>query len=469
VADILDSDLCYCSRRAILLSGLALAACGGHSDLPVVQTVNTNDYGSIFRSVAIQLDRAAHVEVEYQPANSTRRLRVRSSGAASTTHEIVLPRLRAQTNYLYRLRVNPDSNYTFSDRDYSFTTGALPDDLAAMTFTSVGTLSTPLLFLSVRSIYTGGVVVDQEGQVVWYGRTNGAPQGAYRRASGNWIMVSGYGLEEFDALGRVTASLAHSQLPAPHGDIHHGVVETADRKILFIASDPRDINGQVIYGEALWLWAGDAAQPVKVWNAFDFLDPTIYSGSRSISTDWFHANHVSVGATGNIYVSFHYLDKVISIASDFESLQWQLGGINSTFTLAPDQIFSGQHSVREVASGRILLFDNGFARVDGSRWSRLMEFELDLPRSSARKAWEYRPSPDIWATVISSVRRLPNGNTLGTFGTPAGVRGSTGPISVHEVSPSGVLLGSLTIDGPTLTTVFQGDPMNDVGGELVLA
>ena len=82
-------------------------------------------------------------------------------------------------------------------------------------------------------------------------------------------------------------------------------------------------------------------------------------------------------------------------------------------------------------------------------------------------AWEYRPEPAIWARILSSVRRLPNGHSLITFGTQAGAQGSSGPIVVHEVSPTGQRVWTLTL-ALALGSVFQGDALDSIGGEVAV-
>jgi hypothetical protein len=189
------------------------------------------------------------------------------------------------------------------------------------------------------------------------------------------------------------------------------------------------------------------------------------AGPRSVPDDWLHANSVSFGPRGNIVVSLHFLDQVLSLAPDFGSIEWRLGGPGSSFAIAPGQATSGQHSAFEIATNRVLMFDNGFARADGSKHSRAIEFALDATARTLAIAWEYRPSPDIWAPIISSVRRLANGHSVITFGTPPGQLGATGPVVLHEVSPAGERQWSLVVSLPAGGGLFQGDPIESIGGE----
>jgi hypothetical protein len=452
----------------LLFIVLTLAGCGGSDDaLPSVVTATVNDRGPIFRSMSVELAGPAGVHVEYW-SSSGPRLRVASSAAPVTSHEVALPRLRERTTYDYRIRVFRGTGQSDWVKSGSFTTGDLPQDIRAMTFTPTGTAGDPLVFLSVRSTFTGGVIVDAEGHVVWYGRTNVAPQGAARRANGNWVVLTNSeGLTEFSSLGEVAAFLPQANLPAGYA-IHHAVTPTPSNTLLFTTLDPRTFNGTTLQGEAIWEWNVQSGSVTKRWSAFDFFDPAVDVGPRSVARDWFHANHLAVGAHGNFIMSFHFLDQVISIAPDFGTIEWRLGGVGSTYPVSPSQATSGQHSAREVSPNRILVFDNGFARADGLKYSRALELALDPTTTTVSTAWEYRPNPDIWATIISSARRMGNGNNMLTFGTSAGIVGATGPIAVHEVSPAGSLVWSLWIELPPGGSVFQGDPMQSIGGEVVV-
>jgi hypothetical protein len=444
-----------------------LIACGGGGDsAATVVAVRIDELGPIFRRASIALSKPADIEIEYG-ASSGPRLLVRSPQPAALTHELALPRLRGRETYSYRVCTADGTRRSGSCGNGTFVTGDLPDDIRSIAFTPSGQSSYPLTFLSVRSAFNGGLVVDADGHVVWYARTAHPPLGAARRANGNWVLLlNGIGLVEFSALGEPVATLSQARVPA--GGIHHDLTATPWDTILFLAFEPREFAGVILQGEALWEWKPETNALRKRWSAFDFLDPAVDVGARSVPDDWLHANSVALGPRGNAIVSLHFLDQVISLAPDFGSIEWRLGGPGTTLPVSAAQVTSGQHSAREVAPNRVLMFDNGFARRDGSQWSRAIELAIDPSTGIVGTAWEYRPDPDIWARIISSARRLPNGNTVVTFGTPAGPLGATGPIAVHEVSPAGRLLWSMTVALPN-GGVFQGDPIDSIGGEATVA
>jgi len=165
-------------------------------------------------------------------------------------------------------------------------------------------------------------------------------------------------------------------------------------------------------------------------------------------------------------VSLPALNQVISIASDYQRLEWRLGGPNATIVPDPSGEFWFQHTAQEIAPNRLLLFDNGRDRP-GKLFSRALELVLDPAMGTAAKAWEFRPTPDVYAPIVGSARRLKDGPTLVDFGTRPGVLGSSGPIVVYEVGPDGLPTWSLRVVGGELLN-YRATPMDDLAGETVV-
>jgi len=162
-------------------------------------------------------------------------------------------------------------------------------------------------------------------------------------------------------------------------------------------------------------------------------------------------------------VSYRFLNKIVSFASDFESVEWTLGGEQSSFELGANAVFIGQHSAFELPSGNILLFDNG------DQFSRGLELQLDAQNGTAEVFWEFRPTPDNFAPFISSAVRVANGNTFVAFGTARGSvgEGLGGPIAVYELTPSNRVLWRLEILGQT-PSMYRARPLADIAGEVVV-
>lgn len=416
--------------------------------------------------LVVELESAARVEVDYWTAAGPR-LRVASSEAR--THGVLLSRLIASAVYDYEVRsIAPDGRRS-EPHSGVFITDTLPTDLRAVRFVARGRPTMPLALLPLRIAQSTisdwwFVIIDEDGQVVWYWQTASPPQAATRLPNGNFVFQDGPlgGLTEVSPEGRVVA-----QLPQPGGGverIHHDVIVTASGTVLFLATAGRTYLDTLWMGEEIWEWDPARGVETRRWTVFDFMSPLTDRGSRSRPDDWLHANSISFGPRGNILVSFHFLDQIISISPDYKALEWRLGGPGSSFSLGPEAVFSGQHTATEVQPGRVLMFDNGFARADGGRYSRALELELNFTTSTAQRVWEFRPRPDNYSRFISSARRLDNGNTVVAFGASAGALGSTGPIEVYEVTPSNRVIWHLLVGG--VGSMYRATPLASVSGEV---
>lgn len=320
----------------------------------------------------------------------------------------------------------------------------VPADLAAVDFTAEGTATAPYTMLEISHPdgFSGFVLVNGAGVPVWYFRTEGGPFSFTRRDNGNFVLLdSERGLVEVTTAGRVVRDLPQEERPGRR--MHHDVTATPWGTILFLAEEHRPVGDEAVTGEAVWEWAPETGVVQKRWSAFDHLDWDRDRGSRSHPADWLHANSIALGGTGNLLMSLHFLNQVISIGAGFGGIEWRLGGIGATIPV--EDPFSGQHTAREVGPGRLLLFDNGYEREE-ERYSRAVEYRID--DNGAEVVWEWRPERDNWARVISGAHRLSNGNTVVGFGLPADTaRGWTGPIEVYEVTPDGQPVWHLLVSG----------------------
>jgi hypothetical protein len=333
----------------------------------------------------------------------------------------------------------------------------LPADLAAVTMTVEGNLTAPYVMLELNRTggFNGYVAVNGEGKPVWYFRTQGGAGSFTRRSSGSFVFLdSKAGLVEVTAEQETLHILPQEQAPGRH--IHHDVTTTPLNTILFIADEWKLWNDSLVNGAALWEWNPESGTTVKRWSSFDHLNPDLDRGERSSAADWLHPNSLSFGPRGNILVSMHFLNQIISIASDYQSVEWRLGGIRATIPVTDP--FSGQHTAQEIKPGRVLMFDNGYERT-AEKYSRVLE--LEIAGTSSRIAWQWRPAKNNWSRIISSARRMPNGNTLAGFGQPDNPNlGSTGPIEVFEVTNGGEVLWHLVLGG-SVTAMYRATPLYD--------
>ena len=328
----------------------------------------------------------------------------------------------------------------------------LPPELQAIKITTTGTLTPQyaLVHLFAEKGYKGYALVDSAGRIAWHYRTKDYPFGADRRKNGNFVfMDKGHGLVEVDRRGAIVHELKQRD---PEREMHHAIVVTPQDTVLYLAFDTETFNGKRLKGEAIWEWNPDTGEDVKRWRSWDFMDPALDRSARTAG-EWLHGNSLSIGPGGNILLSFHYIDQVISIAPDWKSIQWRLGGVRPTVTVPKDQQTSAQHTAAELAPGRILVFDNRTALQPP--YSRAVEYQID--GNSAKQVWEWRPPKDNYAAAVSSARRLPNGNTLVAFGMVKGRNGSSGPTEAFEVTPAGAIAWHMVVDG--VMTLFRVEPI----------
>lgn len=449
-------------RLSILLA--SITACAGDSIEPpppppaVTAFAADSTRHPLVKQVTVDLATAAAVEVTYQ-ASSGAPLIV-TSDSAQKHHQLLIGRLRPGTSYTYEVRSKNLAGTLSAASSGSFTTGPLPDGLISDVFTATGTPTMPLTIAQISTATNGwfGVVAfDATGTPVWYHRTTTGAMGFTRLSNGN-IAIIDRGIVVIGPRGDTVASLPQTPGVA-YGTIHHGVSPGTNGSILFIATDTKVINDTSVVGDAVWEWT-PGMQPIKRWTAFDMMDWKTERTYASAPGDWLHANSVYLGPRGNAIVSFRNLDQAISIAPDWKSLEWRLGGPGTTLEVAAGAGFQGQHGVREISPGRVLMFDNGFNRPDGFGWSRAMEFSIDLATHKATKVWEYRPNPDDFAQRLGSVQRYSNGNTLVNFGWL-----SPNPIQIVEVTQAGQVVFKLAPAQTIVTKIYAAEPTNTLFGE----
>jgi hypothetical protein len=330
---------------------------------------------------------------------------------------------------------------------------SLPADLQAITITAAGALTPAfaLLHLYAEPGFKGYALVDSRGRIAWHYRTRDYPFGADRRKNGNFVfMDKGRGLVEVDRSGHVVHELA--QRGVEH-EMHHAIAVTPRDTVLYLTFDTQPFAGKPLKGEAIWEWNPDSGEDVKRWRSWDFMDPALDRSARTAG-EWLHGNSLHVGPSGNVLLSLHYIDQVISIAPDWQSIQWRLGGVRGTVSVPAGQQTSAQHTAAELAPNRILLFDN---RTDlDPPYSRAVEYVID--GAAAKAVWQWTAPNRNYASAVSSARRLTNGNTLIAFGMDQGRNGSSGPTEAYEVAADGSIQWHLVVEG--VMTMFRVEPIS---------
>ena len=423
--------------------------------------------GPIYRTLNVTLDDSAAIQVFYTPTAGGPVLRMTS--ASATTHAVMLPRLRADTEYSYAIRsfrMLSLSSDTVSDSIFrgTFTTDPLPPEIAGFNYSVSGESTFPLMMVPFRSTtlgWAGQVAIDSEGEIVWYVESAGGTLVAHEMPGSHDMVFIENGFPSDagrNGVVRVNPDREVVELlergSGDFGQIHHDLTALDDERVLFLAYDTMTVRDTVVTGEAIWEWNTVTGSVEKKWSAWDFLDWDTERNPTATPQAWLHANSLSIGPRGNVVVSFRSLNQVISIAPDFQSLEYRIGGPGATHALSEADRFVSQHAAWELPNGNVLLFDNqgGGAANDHSR-----ALELVVGADSAYMAWQYHPEPPLVAPLRGGVYRLANGNTVTVF--------SSLPFTVHETTPSGQLLWSMTGD-QTFTNTFRAAPWMSIAGEV---
>lgn len=172
---------------------------------------------------------------------------------------------------------------------------------------------------------------------------------------------------------------------------------------------------------------------VQGWNRWSEHDAVI---GPPLAGDFDHPNSLSFDLDGGLVISYRALGAVVKLAPDSRTVAWVFGGTGNEFTLTGDPLngFGGQHTVRVLRNGHLLMFDNGWNHTP--QRSRAVEYALDPATRTASMVWQYVPEPAVFVPFTGSAQRLANGNTVVTF---------TGSGFLDEVSPDGVLLARMAL------------------------
>jgi hypothetical protein len=403
------------------------------------------------------------VQVRYAPTGMLDNGAARTPAVQAASGEMTLPVLGLAPNATYDLQVTATTaaGETLSSPVMSFTTGALPAGLPTFSVADGGTapagytLLAPVATITDGGIWPPAVIVDGAGNVVWYYELTGQLLDFQKQPDRSYTVAANGGFVQMSSLGDTlhTWSAASSLTDA------HEVRIVVPEEALLFGYDERS--------EDLTQWGGEPNTPVLAttvqrvngtgkplfqWDPFDHLSigdidpsipltPAVPAGEMSsqVAVDWTHGNALDVADDGNYLVSYRDISTVLKLDSSSGDILWRLGGKESTFSF-PDDPFGGpsmQHGIRELANGDIILFDNG--NEHSPPQSRAVEYALDTTNNVAHLVWQYQPQPSLFAAAMGVGDRLPDGNTLVTFGLLG---------RVQEVSPEGQVLWDVSCDLP---------------------
>jgi hypothetical protein len=263
--------------------------------------------------------------------------------------------------------------------------------------------------------------------------------------------VNNHAIAELDWSGKVVWQWA-GEAAAGNAYQHHDLQRLANGNTLVLANQLHHIEGfklektidDALYevapdGTVVWRWLasehldefGFTAEQLKLVRETSLADYLHTNNAHTLGPNkWFDAGDQRF-APDNILIDSRQANFLAIIDKSSGKVVWRLGpnypdaGPRNPFAKGPDlprpvDQLSGQHDAKIIpeglpGAGNILLFDNqggagypavGYPIITGA--SRVLEIDP----STSQIVWEYRAGTALFSTFTSSVRRLPNGNTL---------------------------------------------------------
>ena len=306
----------------------------------------------------------------------------------------------------------------------------------------------------------GSLVVDNEGQVVWFRPLRhpilptsramnfevqtyrGKPVLTWGETPGEYVIFD----DSYQEIARFTA--AHDY----NGDHHEFLISPQDTALITIFNAvPQDLTSvggakdsvamqgivqelDIETGEVLFEW--QSIDHVAVEETYVSPAEDHYPG-----IDYFHLNSVDVEPDNNLLISARETSAVYKIDRKSGEIIWRLGGKKSDFEMQEGARFAFQHDARRLSDGNISIFDNGSLVFDNGtpravENSRAIVLDVDEKRMTASLVHEYTHPEGKKADAAGNTQVLPNGNVFVGWGRA---------LAISEFSPEGELLFDLTL------------------------
>ena len=155
------------------------------------------------------------------------------------------------------------------------------------------------------------------------------------------------------------------------------------------------------------------------WKSLDHIsildcDSTFVDLTSNI-IDYVHINSFEVNEQGDIYISARHLNEIIKINGSTGDIIWRLGGKRNEFTMIGNgSMFSGQHSIKILPGGKMLLFDNG--NTLHPNYSMGVDYQVNEEAKTIELVRQFRVSPDVFTPVMGSIQQFRDGNVVVGWG-----------------------------------------------------
>ena len=310
------------------------------------------------------------------------------------------------------------------------------------------------------------MAVDEDGEVVWYYRSDARIAGVHRLANGNLFFqhvdfrsiemdMTGTVIRMFYASGR-PAGPVEGAIPIEAASLHHQPHQMPNGNFLAMTANARTIENYIT--SETDPDAPRAAQPVVgdrfveftpegeivwSWDTFDHLDVRrwgyhlleVYWHNRGFPRhlDWTHGNGITHDPRDDsVIVSLRHQDAIVKIDKASGEIRWILGDHGNWKSPQKEKLLQPAHDLRwhyhghnprVTVDGTVVMYDNGICRAQPydpqaaphQCFARAVEYEIDETRRTVREVWTSSSDDDperVISWAMGDAHRLPNDNML---------------------------------------------------------
>lgn len=355
-----------------------------------------------------------------------------------TEHELPIIGFQPDTEASVRLSYRRQGSSTEFTPPRRITTAALPDFIPEIQVRQESVGEGGYLLLGLVPLALGTpltqkgmiLLLDQNGEVVWYRWLQRSPTEIRRTDRGTLLLQTLDGLDSIEMtwLGEVVRHFQSTGLREPESDqiqvdldtLHHDFSETQDGQWTLSSKRVGDfIDETVVYLDS----EGQVEREISLMK---LLDPKrelypkfpnfweMFYGKGVI--DWGHSNSLFLDATGKTaLVSLRHQDAVVKLDLEQERILWILGRPDKwepkhqELLLRPKgdlTWFAKQHAAKWTKSGTVLLFDNGREQ------SRAVEFAVDEETKTVEQVWQFTGAEPFFSEYLCDVDELPQSGNI---------------------------------------------------------
>ena len=477
-------------------------------------TVEPSTLSSLAAELVVDADRPVHLAGTARAGDRT--VSLPRTAVAATAQRYPVVGLRADTEYEIEMTATAEDGSDVGTVTSSLRTGSLPDGMPAFDVTSEPARMAPgLTMFDIGQWGVEGsgrsspylVIMDEEGEVVWYWESFFTVGDTRQLDSGRILMnYPDFGAREIGVLGEtlVAWETIPDEDPPPGGDaprairpprgdrpysgLHHEVGPLPNGNLLALTRRAVDVpaaerrtlcpSDQGEGDDEEWRLRADYVVEferdgtvVREWPLADVIDPADVPGTDLCvpgpKRDWAHANGAVLDPERNaIIVTARHIDMLFAFRYQDDErgpsgeLLWSIGP-GGTLPVDNGDVTYHPHAPEVLPGGDILVYDNGNGRPGtapddptNATYSRAVRYAVDDSADdpaqwTARQVWEHRTDDrdgtPLYADFLGDADLLVNGNVLiGHGGIGQAVPPARGRII--EVVPTGDAGGDVVFD-----------------------